>query len=360
MHYNVLGTTGLKVSPICLGTLNFGSFGNVDPDAAVRVIQSAIDSGINIIDTADEYSLGESEEIVGKALKQVDRSSVVVATKVYSRMSTVDPNMRGGSRRWIMAEVENSLRRLGTDYIDVYQFHRPDEWVDIDDALGAMSDLVRAGKVRYVGSSTFQAHEIVEAQWTAERRGREKLRSEQPPYSLLAREAEYSVLPVAEKYGMGVLTWSPLAGGWLSGRVGDGKVPAPVSSRAAKLFDLGVVANRAKYEAVVELQNLADETGLTLIQLALAFILAHPAVTAPVIGPRTQEQLDSALAALDIRLGADVLDRIDEIVPPGITLNSDDRGWLPRQIADPLLRRRRPDEPGPEHVHRHAVAAVGA
>ncbi len=340
MKLRTLGNTGVTVSQLCLGAMMFGAWGNTDHDDSVRIIHRALDAGINFIDTADVYSAGESEAIVGKALSSVDRSRVVLATKAHAPMGD-DPNAQGNSRRWIVAECENSLRRLGTDYIDLYQIHRPDEKVDIDDTLGALSDLVHAGKIRYFGSSTFPAEQIVEAQWVAERRGRERFRTEQPPYSILVRGIERDVLPTALTYGMGVIPWSPLAGGWLSGRFGEGK--DNTSHRAQRVpgrYDLGIPANRQKLELVIELSKLADEAGLTMIELALAFVLEHPAVTAAIIGPRTMEQLEPQLSAPDIRLEGAVLDRIDEIVAPGTNVNSEDAGWKPSALTDPRKRRR--------------------
>jgi aryl-alcohol dehydrogenase-like predicted oxidoreductase len=318
----------------------FGQWGNPDHDESVRIIHQALDAGINFIDTADVYSAGESEEIVGKALATIDRERVVLATKVHAPMGD-DPNQQGNSRRWIMTECENSLRRLGTDHLDLYQVHRSDPTVDVDETLGALTDLVRAGKIRYFGSSTFPAHEIVEAQWVAERRGRERFVTEQPPYSVLVRGIEADVLPVAEKYGMGVLPWSPLAGGWLSGAFGSGK--DNTSRRASRVpgrYDLSLPENQRKVEVVDQLGALADEAGLTLIQLAIGFVLAHPAVTSPIIGPRTAEHLESQLAAAEVKLEAAVLDRIDEIVPPGTNIASADSGWVPPSLASRRLRRR--------------------
>jgi aryl-alcohol dehydrogenase-like predicted oxidoreductase len=340
MDYRTLGRTGVKVSPLCLGAMMFGAFGNTDHDDSIRIIHRAIDAGINFIDTADVYSFGESEEIVGKALAQVKRHQIVLATKVHGTMGK-DPNAQGNSRRWIMTECDRSLTRLGTDYIDLYQIHRPSPDTDIDETLGALTDLVRAGKIRYFGSSTFPAHEIVEAQWVAERRGRERFVTEQPPYSILVRSIEKDVLPMCEKYGMGVLSWSPLAGGWLSGAFGPGK--ENTSRRAAALphhFDMELPGNQAKLEAVTKLTEVADDAGLPLIQLALGFVLAHPAVTSPIIGPRTMEHLESQLPALELHLSSDVLDRIDAIVAPGTDLNVQDVGWVPAAIADASLRRR--------------------
>jgi aryl-alcohol dehydrogenase-like predicted oxidoreductase len=335
VEYRPLGATGVQVSPLCLGAMMFGAWGNPDHDESIRIIHRALDAGINFVDTADVYSRGESEEIVGKALAGGRRDTVVLATKFHGSMGD-DPNERGNSRRWIMREVEASLRRLGTDWIDLYQVHRFDEGTDLDETLGALTDLVRAGKIRYLGSSTFPAHLIVEAQWVAERRGRERFVCEQPPYSLLVRGVEAEVLPVCRQYRMAVIPWSPLAGGWLSGRYRKGAEP-PTSTRASRIprrFDLSLPENQRKLDAADQLAQLAEEAGLTLIQLAIAFVLRHPTVTAPIIGPRTMEQLESQLAALDVRLDDGLLDRIDEIVPPGTNFNPADAGWTP-----PALRR---------------------
>lgn len=340
MELHSLGRTGIKVSPLCLGAMMFGAWGNPDHDESIRIIHRALDAGINFIDTADVYSQGESEIIVGKALASLDRSRVVLATKVHAAMGD-DPNSQGNSRRWIIAECDNSLRRLGVDYIDLYQIHRPDESTDIDETLGALSDLVHAGKIRSFGSSTFPAHQIVEAQLVAERRGRERFRTEQPPYSILMRGIERDVLPVAQAYGMGVIPWSPLAGGWLSGKFGEGKENA--SRRAARIparYDLTIPGNQRKLEIVTELANVAQDAGLTLIEMALAFVLEHPAVSAAIIGPRTMEQLESQLSAPTIRLEAPLLDRIDAIVAPGTNVNPDDAGWSPSVLANPRKRRR--------------------
>jgi aryl-alcohol dehydrogenase-like predicted oxidoreductase len=318
----------------------FGAWGNPDHDESIRMIHRALDAGINFIDTADVYSQGESEEIVGKALAG-RRDGVVLATKFHGTMGD-DPNRRGNSRRWIVQEVEASLRRLGTDWIDLYQVHRPEPGTDIDETLGALTDLVRAGKIRYLGSSTFPPSAIVEAQWVAERRGRERFVCEQPPYSLLVRGVEAEVLPVCERYGMGVIPWSPLAGGWLTGRYRKGQ-DAPPSTRAERLplrYDVSLPENQAKLEAAEQLAQLAERAGMSLIHLALAFVLRHPAVTAPIIGPRTMEQLESQLGAAEVVLSDDVLDEIDAIVPPGWDGNPGDAGWTPPALADASLRRR--------------------
>jgi aryl-alcohol dehydrogenase-like predicted oxidoreductase len=340
MDHRTLGTTGTKVSPLCLGAMMFGQWGNPDHDDGVRIIHRALDAGINFIDTADVYSRGESEEIVGKALAGGRRDDVVLATKIHGTMGD-DPNEFGNSRRWIVKEVENSLRRLGTDWIDLYQIHRPEADTDIDDTLGALSDLIHAGKVRYIGSSTFPASQIVEAQWAAQRRGRERFVCEQPPYSLLVREVEKDVLPTAQRHGMGVIPWSPLAGGWLSGRYRKG-ADAPQSARAERIperYDLSKPENQRKLEAADALARLAEEAGMTLIEMAIAFAIRHPAVTAAIIGPRTMEQLESQLTAADVTLSDDVLDRIDEIVAPGVNVNPSDGGWANPALA-PAARRR--------------------
>jgi aryl-alcohol dehydrogenase-like predicted oxidoreductase len=341
VEYRPLGATGVQVSPLCLGAMMFGAWGNPDHDESIRIIHRALDAGINFVDTADVYSRGESEEIVGKALAGGRRDNAVLATKFHGSMGD-DPNERGNSRRWIMRAVDASLRRLGTDWIDLYQVHRFDEGTDLDETLGALTDLVRAGKIRYLGSSTFPAHLIVEAQWVAERRGREPFVCEQPPYSMVVRGIEADVLPVCQQYRMAVIPWSPLAGGWLSGRYRKGAEP-PTSTRAGRIprrYDLSLPENQRKLDAAEQLAQLAEEAGLTLIQLAIAFVLRHPAVTAPIIGPRTMEQLESQLSALEVQLDDELLERIDEIVPPGTNFNPADAGWTPPALADPSRRRR--------------------
>ena len=340
MDRRILGRTGMAVSPLCLGAMMFGEWGNPDHDESIRIIHRALDAGINFIDTADVYSRGESEEIVGKALAGGRREHVILATKVHGTMGD-DPNQFGNSRRWIVKEVEDSLRRLETDWIDLYQIHRPETDTDIDETLGALSDLVHAGKVRAIGSSTFPASQIVEAQWVAERRGRERFVCEQPPYSMLVRGVEADVLPTCRRHGMGVIPWSPLAGGWLSSRYRKG-AEQPSSTRAERLpgrYDLSLPANQRKLEVADALGRLADEAGHTLIELALAFVIRHPAVTAAIVGPRTMEQLDSQLPALEVTLSDDVLDRIDEIVAPGTNVNDEDAGWQ-NPALKPEARRR--------------------
>jgi aryl-alcohol dehydrogenase-like predicted oxidoreductase len=339
MNHRPLARTGVQVSPLCLGAMMFGGWGNPDHDDSIKIIHRALDAGINFIDTADVYSRGESEEIVGKALAG-RRDDVVLATKVHGTMGD-DPNQFGNSRRWIIREVEDSLRRLKTDYIDLYQIHRPEPGTDIEETLGALSDLVHQGKVRYLGSSTFPASQIVEAQWAARERGLERFVCEQPPYSLLARAVEADVLPTCLRHGMGVIPWSPLAGGWLSGKWRKG-ADAPESTRAERMparYDLSDPANQRKLDAADALGKLADEAGMTLIQMALAFVINHPAVTAAIIGPRTMEQLESQLGAEEVVLDAALLDRIDEIVPPGTNLNQVDAGWQ-NPALQPGARRR--------------------
>src|SRR5215218_3266335 len=338
MDYRPLGRTGVQVSKLCLGTMMFGAWGNPDHDDSIRIIHRALDAGINFVDTADVYSAGESEEIVGKALNG-RRDDVVLATKFFVPMGE-DPNQRGGSRRWIITEVENSLRRLGTDWIDLYQVHRPDPDVDVEETLGALTDLVTQGKVRYIGSSSFSAGQIVEAQWTARERGLQRFRTEQPPYSLLVRGVELDVLPTAQRHGMGILTYSPLAGGWLSGSwTADSSPTSPARQRLAARFDMSLPENGRKLEAVEQLAKVADDAGLSMIELAIAFVVTHPGVTSAIIGPRTMEQLESQLPAADVVLDAAVLDRIDELVPPGTNLNPADGGWT-NPALQPAARRR--------------------
>ena len=342
MELRPLGRTGVSVSKLCLGAMMFGAWGNPDHDDSIRIIHHALDAGITFIDTADVYSQGESEVIVGKALAGGKRDNIVLATKVWGQMGD-DPNQRGVSRRWIVQEVENSLRRLNTDWIDLYQIHRYEPDTDIEETLGALTDHVRQGKVRSIGSSTFPPSAIVEAQWTARDRGLQRYVTEQPPYSMLARGVEAEVLPTCAKYGMGVIPWSPLSGGWLTGRYRkDAEAPAPASAarrRLAERYDLSLPANQRKLDAADQLARLADEAGIPLIQLAIAFVANHPAVTAPIIGPRTMEQLESQLPAADVVLDQALLDRIDEIVRPGVNLNPADTSYG-EQVLEPPLRRR--------------------
>jgi aryl-alcohol dehydrogenase-like predicted oxidoreductase len=340
MEHRSLGRTGVSVSKFCLGAMMFGGWGNKDHDESIRIIHRALDAGINFIDTADVYAQGESEEIVGKALAGGRRDDIVLATKFHGAMGE-DPNQQGSSRRWIIREVENSLRRLGTDWIDLYQVHRPDPGTDIEETLGALTDLVHQGKVRYIGSSTFPASQIVEAQWVARDRHLQRFVCEQPPYSILVRGIEADVLPTCVRHGMGVITYSPLAGGWLSGRwrKDAGQQSSSRAGRLPERFDLSLPANQRKLDAVEQLARLAEEAGITLIQLAIAFVLNHPAVTVAIIGPRTMEQLESQLAAAEAVLDQAVLDRIDEIVPPGTTINPADNSF-DNPALQPAGRRR--------------------
>jgi aryl-alcohol dehydrogenase-like predicted oxidoreductase len=342
MEQRRLGRTGVSVSKLCLGAMMFGDWGTKDHDESIRIIHRALDAGINFVDTADVYSHGESEIIVGKALAGGRRDDMVLATKAHSPMSE-DLNHRGNSRRWIIREVEDSLRRLGTDYIDLYQIHRYDPTVDLDETLGALTDLVRTGKVRYIGHSTFPASAIVEAQWIAKDRGRERFVTEQPSYSILTRAIESDILPTCQRYGMGVLSYSPLAGGWLSGRYRkDAEPSGPTSASRRRLvnrFDLSMPVNQAKLDAADGLAHLAEEAGMSLVELAIAFVLRHPGITSAIIGPRTMEHLESQLSAADVVLPDDLLDRIDEIVPPGVTLNPADNGWVTPALEASARRR---------------------
>jgi len=338
MEYRLLGHTGVQVSPLALGTMMFGPSGNADVDDSVRIIHRALDAGINFVDTADVYSAGRSEEIVGQALKG-RRDEVVLATKFFMPMGG-GPNRFGGSRLWIMREVEESLRRLGTDHIDLYQVHRPSPTTDVEETLGALTDLVRQGKVRYIGSSSYAASQIVEAQRASRDRHLERFVTEQPPYSMLVRGIEADVLPTTQRYGMGTLTYSPLSGGWLSGKWRDGNAPTQTSTvRPAARFDMATAANQRKLEALGALTQLADESGLTMIELAIGFVIRHPGVTSAIIGPRTMEQLESQLPSADIVLSDDVLDRIDEIVAPGVTLNPDDDSYGAAELTTAARRR---------------------
>ena len=338
MDYRLLGRTGVEVSPLALGTMMFGEWGNKDTDDSIRVIRSALDAGINFVDTADVYSGGESEEIVGKAL-QGRRDDVVLATKFFMPMGE-GPNRSGGSRRYIMQAVENSLTRLGTDYIDLYQVHRPSALTDVEETLGALTDLVRQGKVRYIGSSSYSGSQIVEAQVASRDSNLSRIVTEQPPYSILVRGIEQDVLPTTQRYGMGTLTYSPLAGGWLSGKWRKDTPPVPTSAaRPSARFDMSTVANQQKLEIVDALAQVADEAGMTLIQLAIAFVIKHPGVTSAIIGPRTMEQLESQLPAADITLSTEILDRIDELIAPGVTLNPDDNSYGAVELTAQARRR---------------------
>jgi aryl-alcohol dehydrogenase (NADP+) len=336
MKYRTLGRTGIKVSPYCLGAMMFGAVGgNPDHDDSIRIIHKALDAGINFIDTADRYSQGESEEIVGKALKG-RRDDIVLATKVNNPMGD-DPNQQGNSRRWLIREVEASLRRLQTDHIDLYLIHRPSPDTDIEETLSALTDLIRAGKVRAIGSSTFPASEIVEAQWVAERRALARFRVEQPPYSILSRGIEREVLPVCQRYGMGVMVWSPLAKGMLTGRYRKGQ-SLPDSLRVKVMRKQ--MSDEHRLDAVEQLIVVAQEAGMPLTHLAMAFTMAHPGVTSAILGPRTMEQLDDLLAGVEVVLSDEVLDAIDQIVPPGTDVGIDAANYVPPALSQTSLRRR--------------------
>ncbi|MGO1172754.1 MAG: aldo/keto reductase [Actinomycetaceae bacterium] len=338
MEYRQLGRSGLQVSPLALGTMMFGPWGNEDRADSIRIIHRALDAGINFVDTADVYSAGLSEEIVGEALAG-RRDDVVLATKFFMPMGE-RPNRSGGSRKYIMRAVEDSLRRLGTDYIDLYQVHRPSATTDVEETLGALTDLVRQGKVRSIGSSSYSGSQIVEAQWVSRDRRLERFVTEQPPYSILARGIEEDVLPTARRHGMGTLTYSPLAGGWLSGRWRKDSAGSPTSAaRPRARFDMSDPANLRKLDAVEELALLAEEAGVPLVQIAIAWVIRHPGVTSAIIGPRTMEQLESQLPAADVALSADVLDRIDAIVPPGVTVNPADNSYGAAELLADARRR---------------------
>lgn len=347
MEYRALGASGITVSTHCLGAMMFGAWGNADHDACVRTIHRALDGGINFVDTADVYSAGESETIVGKALKG-RRDDVVLASKVHGEMGP-GLNQRGNSRVWIARAVEDSLRRLDTDHLDLYQIHRPDRWTDIEETLGALTDLQRAGKIRNFGCSTFPGWQIVESHWVAERRGLSRFRTEQPPYSIFARAIELDVLPVAQRYGMGVLSWSPLGRGWLTGRYRRGSFDRSPDARAARnrarggafaaQFDEARPQIQRKLDLVESLAQIADGAGISMTHMALAFTLAHPAITSAIIGPRTEDQLDDLLKGADVRLSGDVLDAIDAVVAPGTNVDDNDRGFAPWWLEPSSLRR---------------------
>jgi aryl-alcohol dehydrogenase-like predicted oxidoreductase len=345
MEYRTLGTTGVRVSTHCLGAMMFGSWGNTDVDACVRMVHEALDAGINFVDTADVYSAGESERIVGKALAE-RRDEVVLATKVHGRMGP-GKNDEGNSRLWITREVESSLRRLGTDHIDLYQIHRPEPQTAIDETLGALTDLQRAGKIRYFGSSTFPGWQLEEAAWVAERNGLSRFRTEQPPYSIFVRQIELDVLPVAQRLGMGVLVWSPLCRGWLTGRYRREAFDRSPEARAARVggrgmgwqFDESRPEIQRKLDLVEELAKLAAEAGVTMTHMAVAFALAHPGVTSAIIGPRTPEQLADLLSGADVRLEPAILDAIDELVAPGTLVDENDRGFDPWWLEADARRR---------------------
>ncbi|MGC4750058.1 aldo/keto reductase [Micromonospora sp. DT201] len=332
MQYRTLGRTGIKVSPYALGALMFAtSVGNSDPEDSIQVIHKALDSGINLIDTSDVY--GDSEEVVGRALKG-RRDTVVLATK-FGRPTGTDPNQQGTSRRWIMTAVENSLRRLQTDHIDLYQVHKLDPDTDIEETLSALTDLIRTGKVRAIGSSNTPAIDIVDTQWLSQRHGLARFRTEQLPYSILNRGIENDVLPAAQRYGLGTLVWGPLGQGMLTGRVRKGQQNDLSRARYFKHL-----SDERRIDIVEQLIPLADEAGLPLTHLAMAFTIAHPGVTSTLLGARTMEHLDDLLRGIGVALTDDILDRIDEIVPPGTDVTRLDQAYVPPPVLDPALRRR--------------------
>ncbi|HET9210979.1 MAG TPA: aldo/keto reductase [Thermoanaerobaculia bacterium] len=328
MDYRNLGRSGLKVSPLCLGAMMFGSWGNPDHEESIRIIHRALDAGINFIDTANGYSEGESEVIVGKALKG-KREGTVLATKVWAPVGQ-SPNQRGLSRKAIQEQVENSLRRLGTDVIDLYQIHRPDPTTPMEETLSTLSDLVRQGKVRYLGLSTnhyegaalwekrFAAWEIVETLWLSDKHGWERFVSLQPPYSILRRVMEAEHFPMSLKFGIANIVWSPLEGGWLSGKYRRGAGNPKDSQRAEKwIGDIDNPKFQRRLDIVEQLLPLAEEKGVPLARFANAWALRHPAVTSVILGPRTMEQLEDSLRALDVQITGEDARRIDELVAPG-------------------------------------------
>ncbi|SDY83671.1 aldo/keto reductase [Herbiconiux ginsengi] len=333
MQYRTLGRTGIKVTPYALGAMMLGQLGNPDRQEAIRIVHRALDGGINFVDTADRY--GDSEVVVGEALTG-RRDDVVLATKFWGPVDD-DINHRGASRRWIVQAVERSLRNLQTDYIDLYQLHRPDAETDIDETLSALTDLVRQGKVRAIGSSSMRGSEIVEAQWMSERRGFERFRTEQPNYSILDREIEREILPVTQRYGMGTLVYSPLAGGMLTGRYRAGQENDVFRSTRTGMAHF---RDERRLAVVEQLIALSAEAGVSLTHLAMAFAIAHPGVTSAIAGPRTMEQLDDTLAGVDVSLSDDILDRIDAIVPPGESVGAMDMVYRGPEVGDATLRRR--------------------
>jgi aryl-alcohol dehydrogenase-like predicted oxidoreductase len=333
VKYRTLGRTGIQVSPYALGTLMFATTMGNDLADSARVIHKALDAGINLLDTADAY--GDSEDVVGKALKG-RRDDVVLATK-FGRPAGQDPNQQGASRRWIVTAVENSLRRLQTDYIDLYQLHRPEPGTGIEETLSALTDLIRSGKVRAIGASQTPASGIVEAQWAAERRALERFSTEQPPYSILSRGIEREILPATQRFGMGVLVWGPLGQGLLTGRV---RKDQKSDLRRAGLFRH--LSDERRLEVVEQLVPLAEAAGLPVTHLAMAFTIAHPGVTSALLGARTMDHLDGLLAGLEVALTDDILDRIDELVPPGTDVGTLDQAYQPPALENPSLRRRPP------------------
>ncbi len=336
MEYRAFGSTGLRVSRFGLGTLMLGAWGNGDRAECARIIHQGLDGGINLVDTADVYAAGESEEIVGAALAG-KRDDVVLSTKFHNPMGP-GQNQRGNSRRWIYQAVDASLRRLGTDWIDIYHVHRADPSTAIEETVDALTELVRLGKIRYWGTSMFPAGQFVDALWAADRRSASPPRSEQPLYNILARGIENDVLPTCLRHGAGVITWSPLSGGWLTGKYTRDD-PAPEGTRAAKSPEYFDAGNDVKFDKVEHLQAIASDVGIPLTHMALSWCGEHPAVSTTLLGPRTEQQLEDLLGAVDVRLDEATLDRIDNVNRPGVLLNPDDQDWSSPDL-DPTARRR--------------------
>lgn len=348
MDQRPLGETGIWVSELCLGAMMFGAMGNTDQNETVSIVHRALDAGINFFNTADGYSHGESEQVLGKALAGGRRGESVISVKTGLVLDG-NNNHGGGSRRWLNQAVEGSLRRLNTDYIDVYELGVPDAATDLDETLGALTDLVRAGKIRSFGTSKQPPSRLVEARALAERRGHGFFRTEEVPYSMINRAVEYDLLPTCQRLGTGVLAFGALGGGWLSGRYQDTSAAtgagSPVRARLSNL-DASDPANAAKLRAVQALGVLAQKAGLTLIQLATAFVLRHPGVSSAVIGPRKLDHIEGYLAVEGVRLSEDVLDEIDTIVAPGVSIDIADTMW---RIGSPALlpqNRRRNESTG--------------
>ena len=337
MEYRTFGSTGVRVSRYGLGTLMLGAWGNGDRDECLRIIHRALDAGINLVDTADVYEAGESEEIVGAALSG-RRDEVILTTKFHNPMGP-GQNQRGNSRRWVHQAIDASLRRLDTEWIDIYQVHRADPATSIEDTVDALTDLVRLGKIRYWGTSMFPAGQFVGALWAADRRAAIPPRSEQPLYNILARGIETDVLPTCRRHGAGVITWSPLSGGWLTGKY-TRDAPSPDGTRAARFPEYFDAGNEIKFDMVDRLQAIATDAGMSLTHMALAWCGEHPAVSTSLLGPRTEEQLEDLLGAADVSLDEATLDLIDEVNRPGVLLNPDDQDWSSPDL-EPDARRRR-------------------
>jgi len=316
MNYRSLGRTGVQVTPLCLGCMMFGGKTNAEESSAI--IERAIAVGINFLDTANVYSRGLSEEVVGKTLKRNSlRDGIVLATKVHARMADNDPNALGNTRRHVIRACEESLRRLQTDHIDLYQIHRPQPAVPIDETLRALDDLVRSGKVRYIGTSTFAAWQVVESLWVSKELGLNRFVCEQPPYNILDRQIERELLPMAQTFGLGIIPWSPLGGGLLTGKyTRDGQAPAGARFDEPNVWDKPRY-NERMFDVVEKLRPLAEAKGCTLSQFSLAWVMQQPGVTSAILGPRTMEQLEDNLGALNVTLTDAELNSVDSLVPPG-------------------------------------------